>query len=131
MCYKRQDDDTFLCSTFRSDKLDEALANRSLDVNVTVTDVWDNAGSADVENIRFDNAAPVIGDVITVTEQPDDKVRFTFVEMKDDVSGLAKVKYTVRALDFEEEKIYAENDRKYITYFELSKGELSRLKGVH
>ncbi len=124
------DDDTFLCSTFRSDKLDEALANRSLDVNVTVTDVWDNAGSADVENIRFDNAAPVIGDVITVTEQPDDKVRFTFVEMKDDVSGLAKVKYTVRALDFEEEKIYAENDRKYITYFELSKGELSGLDKI-
>ncbi|WP_157722661.1 tandem large repeat [Vibrio campbellii] len=124
------DDDTFLCSTFRSDKLDEALANRSLNVNVTVTDVWDNAGSADVENIRFDNAAPVIGDVITVTEQPDDKVRFTFVEMKDDVSGLAKVKYTVRALDFEKEKIYAENDRKYITYFELSKGELSGLNEI-
>ncbi len=124
------DDDTFLCSTFRSDKLDEELANRSLNVNVTVTDVWDNAGSADVENIRFDNAAPVIGDVITVTEQPDDKVRFTFVEMKDDVSGLAKVKYTVRALDFEEEKTNKENDKEYITYFELSKGELSGLNQI-
>ncbi|WP_047475930.1 tandem large repeat, partial [Vibrio campbellii] len=124
------DDDTFLCSTFRSDKLDEDLANRSLNVNVTVTDVWDNAGSADVENIRFDNAAPVIGDVITVTEQPDDKVRFTFVEMKDDVSGLAKVKYTVRALDFEEEKTNKENDKEYITYFELSKGELSGLDKI-
>ncbi|TDE25784.1 tandem large repeat [Vibrio owensii] len=124
------DDDTFLCSTFRSDKLDEDLANRSLNVNVTVTDVWDNAGSADVENIRFDNAAPVIGDVITVTEQPDDKVRFTFAEMKDDVSGLAKVKYTVRALDFEEEKTNKENDKEYITYFELSKGELSGLNQI-
>ncbi len=71
---------------------------------MTVTDVWDNRGSKAVKDIRFDNTAPVIGDVITVTEQPDDKVRFTFVEMKDDVSGLAKVKYTVRALGFEEEK---------------------------
>ncbi|UTZ25004.1 tandem large repeat (plasmid) [Vibrio campbellii] len=124
------DDDTFLCSTFRSNKLDEALANKSLNINVTVKDVWDNAGKAVVENIRFDNAAPIIGDVITVTEQPDDKVRFTFVDMKDDVSGLAKVKYTVRALDFDEEKIYKEDDKKYITYFELSKGELSGLNEI-
>ncbi|EDP59311.1 tandem large repeat [Vibrio sp. AND4] len=124
------DDDTFLCSTFRSNKLDEGLANELLDINVTVKDVWDNRGSKAVENIRFDNTAPVIGDAIKVTEQEDDKVRFTFVDMKDDVSGLAKVKYTVRALDFEEEKIYKEDDKKYITYFELSKGELSGLNEI-
>ncbi|MHA2803461.1 tandem large repeat, partial [Vibrio campbellii] len=124
------DDDSFLCSTFRSNKLDEGLANELLDINVTVKDVWDNAGKADVENIRFDNTAPVIGDAIKVTEQEDDKVRFTFVDMKDDDSRLAKVKYMVQVLDFEEEKIYKEDDTKYITYFELSKGELSGLNEI-
>ncbi|CAH1527057.1 conserved exported hypothetical protein [Vibrio jasicida] len=112
------DDDKYRCSTFSSEQLESSLENKALTVNVTVTDVWDNRGSKAVKDIRFDNTAPVIGDVITVTEQPDDKVRFTFVEMKDDVSGLAKVKYTVRALGFEEEK--TEN----MTYFELSKDQL-------
>nr|WP_254867829.1 tandem large repeat [Vibrio campbellii] len=112
------DDDKYRCSTFSSEQLESSLENKALTVNVTVTDVWDNRGSKAVKDIRFDNTAPVIGDVITVSEQPDDKVRFTFVEMKDDVSGLAKVKYTVRALGFEEEK--TEN----MTYFELSKDQL-------
>ncbi|WP_105068038.1 tandem large repeat [Vibrio jasicida] len=112
------DDDKYRCSTFSSEQLESSLENKALTVNVTVTDVWDNRGSKAVKDIRFDNTAPVIGDVITVTGQPDDKVRFTFVEMKDDVSGLAKVKYTVRALGFEEEK--TEN----MTYFELSKDQL-------
>ncbi|WP_224727137.1 Ig-like domain-containing protein, partial [Vibrio campbellii] len=124
------DDDTYRCSTFHSDELDAGLENKALSIEVLVTDVWENRGLDLVEDIRFDNTAPVIGDVITVTEQPDDKVRFTFVDMKDDVSGLAKVKYTVRALDFEEEKIYREDDKKYITYFELSKGELSGLNEI-
>ncbi|AQM70546.1 hypothetical protein Vca1114GL_04121 [Vibrio campbellii] len=118
------DDDKYRCSTFSSEQLESSLENKALTVNVTVTDVWDNRGSKAVKDIRFDNTAPVIGDVITVTEQPDDKVRFTFVEMKDDVSGLAKVKYTVRALGFEEEKTNKENDKGYITYFELSKDQL-------
>ncbi len=112
------DDDTYRCSTFHSDELDAGLENKALSIEVLVTDVWENRGLDLVEDIRFDNTAPVIGDVITVTEQPDDKVRFTFVEMKDDVSGLARVKYTVRALGFEEEK--TEN----MTYFELSKEQL-------
>ncbi len=112
------DDDTYRCSTFHSDELDAGLENKALSIEVLVTDVWENRGLDLVEDIRFDNTAPVIGDVITVTEQADDKVRFTFVEMKDDVSGLARVKYTVRALGFEEEK--TEN----MTYFELSKDQL-------
>ncbi|KIF47900.1 Ig-like domain-containing protein, partial [Vibrio owensii] len=112
------DDDTYRCSTFHSDELDAGLENKALSIEVLVTDVWENRGLDLVEDIRFDNTAPVIGDAITVTEQADDKVRFTFVEMKDDVSGLARVKYTVRALGFEEEK--TEN----MTYFELSKDQL-------
>ncbi|HHP0478261.1 TPA: Ig-like domain-containing protein, partial [Vibrio campbellii] len=112
------DDDTYRCSTFHSDELDAGLENKALSIEVLVTDVWENRGLDFVEDIRFDNTAPVIGDVITVTEQADDKVRFTFVEMKDDVSGLARVKYTVRSLGFEEEK--TEN----MTYFELSKDQL-------
>ncbi|WP_258071293.1 Ig-like domain-containing protein, partial [Vibrio jasicida] len=124
------DDDTYRCSSFHSDELDAGLENKALTIEVLVTDVWENRGLDLVEDIRFDNTAPVIGDLITVTEQPGDKVRFTFVEMKDDVSGLAKVKYTVRALDFEEEKTNKENDKEYITYFELSKGELSGLDKI-
>ncbi|WP_409585165.1 tandem large repeat [Vibrio owensii] len=124
------DDDTYRCSSFHSDELDAGLENKALTIEVLVTDVWENRGLDLVEDIRFDNTAPVIGDLITVTEQPNDKVRFTFVEMKDDVSGLAKVKYTVRALDFEEEKTNKENDKEYITYFELSKGELSGLDKI-
>ncbi|MCV3264437.1 hypothetical protein OGZ01_25565 [Vibrio harveyi] len=97
-------DGEYRCSIFHSDQLESSLENKALTVNVTATDVWDNRGSAAVKDIRFDNTAPIIGDVVTVSEQPNDKVRFTFDEMRDEVSGLATVKYTVRVLNFEEEK---------------------------
>ncbi|WP_045463363.1 tandem large repeat [Vibrio hyugaensis] len=112
------DDPKYRCSTFHSDELDAGLENKALTIEVLATDVWENRGTDLVEDIRFDNTDPIIGDSITVTEQPSDKVRFTFDEMRDEVSGLARVKYTVRVLDFEEEK--TEN----VTYFELSKDQL-------
>ncbi|MGD1493802.1 tandem large repeat [Vibrio harveyi] len=112
-------DGEYRCSIFHSDQLESSLENKALTVNVTATDVWDNRGSAAVKDIRFDNTAPIIGDVVTVSEQPNDKVRFTFDEMRDEVSGLATVKYTVRVLNFEEEK--TEN----VTYFELPKDQIA------
>ncbi|WP_255199226.1 Ig-like domain-containing protein [Vibrio sp. JPW-9-11-11] len=109
------------CSTF-STQLSKDTDGKTLNVSISAIDVWSNT-SSDSINVKVDNSPPTIGDEVFITQSGADKIRFRF-NIKDEVSGLAKVKYKVLNPSFEEEKLTD------MDYFEIDNSMLEGLDSI-
>ncbi|WP_227739617.1 Ig-like domain-containing protein, partial [Vibrio sagamiensis] len=122
-----EDDNSFSCATFKTE-LSDGLDGQQVKLSIKAIDIWNNSGESKVDVI-VDNSKPIIGSDITVSESPTDpsKVRFLF-SIRDEGSGLAKVKYTKYNPIEIIEKPYKE-DGSHL-YFELTKAELEGLSNL-
>ncbi|WP_415668824.1 tandem large repeat, partial [Vibrio tubiashii] len=109
------------CSTF-STQLSKDTDGKTLKVSISAIDVWSNK-SSDSINVKVDQSPPTIGEEVFITQSGSDKIRFRF-NIKDEVSGLAKVKYEVLNPSFEEEKLTD------MDYFELDKSQLEGIDSI-